>query len=374
MEAIERLLMQGAAAEAGACVSAPSSRGTLRILQVILSRGFAGSERAAAEACNALCQQHDVALVVRRDHRGPGGASICDLLDQRVEVVEVSPHWRTRAALGDVIRQWQPDVVHTHLRRGTRFVNQLGIGVPHFATLHLALNGPHYLAADGLICISEWQLQTVPGHKFAGRLFHIPNSLVPQPRLRAERKSELRHAAGAAATDFLIGGVGRLTRGKGFDVLIEAFRRAALPEARLVIVGEGTERRRLERLAAGAPVTFMGFRHDAKDWFQACDLFVSPSRSEPFGRVIIEALDAGTPVIATDALGPRDISARHPIELVPAADVGALVGALRRAHGRPRARVSVDLGEYHIERVMQRLLAAYHSVLEPTTKNARVAA
>jgi glycosyltransferase involved in cell wall biosynthesis len=118
----------------------------------------------------------------------------------------------------------------------------------------------------------------------------------------------------------------------------------------------------------------MGFRHDAKDWFQACDLFVSPSRSEPFGRVIIEALDAGTPVIATDALGPRDISARHPIELVPAADVDALVVALRRAHGRPRARLSVDLGEYHIERVMQRLLAAYRSVLEPATHSARVAA
>ena len=366
--------MQGAAAQAGASVTSPSSRRTLRILQVILSRGFAGSERAAAEACNALCQQHDVALVVRRDHRGSGGASICDLLDQRVEVVEVAPHWRTRAALGDVVRQWQPDVVHTHLRRGTRFITQLQTGVPHLATLHLALNGPHYLAADGLVCISEWQLQTVLEGKFPGQLFHIPNSLVPQPRLRAERISELRHVAGALATDFLIGGVGRLTRGKGFDVLIEAFRRAALPEARLVIVGEGSERRRLERLAAGAAVAFMGFRHDAKDWFQACDLFVSPSRSEPFGRVIIEALDAGTPVIATDALGPRDIALRHPIELVPAADVDALVVALRRAHGRPRARVSVDLGEYHIERVMQRLLAAYHCVMEPATQNARAAA
>ena len=77
---------------------------------------------------------------------------------------------------------------------------------------------------------------------------------MPQPSVRPEHQAELRQAAGARATDFLIGGVGRLTEGKGFDVLIEAFGAAALPESRLVIVGEGGERRRLERLAAGLPV------------------------------------------------------------------------------------------------------------------------
>ena len=65
-----------------------------------------------------------------------------------------------------------------------------------------------------------------------------------------------------------------------------------LPRLSRPWAGEGSERARLERLATGLPVTFTGFRDDAKDWFQAIDLFVSASRSEPFGRVIIEALDA----------------------------------------------------------------------------------
>lgn len=150
---------------------------------------------------------------------------------------------------------------------------------------------------------------------------------------------------------------------KGFDLLIEAFRRAALPRARLVIVGEGASRSRLERITGDAAVSFTGFRDDAKDWFQAFDLFVSASRREPFGRVIIESLDAGTPVVATETQGPRDIAARYPIDLVPAGDVEALAGALRRAHGRPRARLSVDLVEFHVEHVMQSLLDAYRSVL-----------
>ena len=345
-------------------IDPPASR-RLRILQVILSRGFAGSERAVVETCNALSENNSVAVVIRRDHRSGGGASILDPLDRRVEVFELPAYWRTRAELGHVIESWRPDVVHTHLRRGTRYLAQLDTGVPHLATLHLGMNGPHYLQADGLVCISDWQLQTIPAHAYAGQVFHIPNTLVPQPRLRGDRKAAIRSAAGAGPSDFLIGGVGRLSSGKGFDVLIEAFRRAELPGAKLVIVGEGSERRRLEKLAADAPITFTGFRHDAKDWFQAFDLFVSPSRREPFGRVIIEALDAGTPVIATDALGPRDISARFPLDLVPAGDVDALVVAMRRASGRPRARVSADLGEFHVERIVPALLSAYQRLRVP---------
>ena len=132
--------------------------------------------------------------------------------------------------------------------------------------------------------------------------------------------------------------------------------------ARLVIVGEGRQRGRLARLA-GPRVSFAGFREDAKDLCQAFDLFVSPSRIEPFGRVIVEALDAGTPVIATDALGPRDIARRFPIEIVPRNDVGKLAEALRRAASRPRERLSLDLAEFEVRSIAARMLDAYAEVL-----------
>jgi glycosyltransferase involved in cell wall biosynthesis len=332
-------------------------------MNVILSRGFAGSERAAVEACNAMAESNDAALVVRRDHRSTGGASIRDHVQPDVNVFEVAPFWRTRAALGRAIDAWRPDLVHTHLRRGTRYVTQLRRSVPHVATLHIDLNSPHYLAADALCCISPWQVDALARAGYMGAVLQIPNSLVSHPRITPARRATLRAEAGAGSADFLIGGVGRLAAGKGFDVLIAAMREAALPATRLVIVGEGGERDRLERLAAGLPVTFSGYRNDAKDWFQAFDLFVSPSRREPFGRVIIEALDAGTPVIATDAQGPADIATRYPLEIVSVGDIGQLAAALRRAHARPRERITVDLAEFHIDRVTQNLLTAYRQLL-----------
>src|SRR5512135_3197162 len=113
-----------ATAPAGTALQPPGAA-RLRVMQVILSRGFAGSERAAVEACAALAPRHDVALVVRSDHRNAAGVSLLDELQPGVQVFEVPPYVGTRRRLEDLVRDWRPDVIHTHLRRGTRLVAQL---------------------------------------------------------------------------------------------------------------------------------------------------------------------------------------------------------------------------------------------------------
>jgi hypothetical protein len=235
----------------------------------------------------------------------------------------------------------------------------------HIATLHLSINGPHFLQADGLICISEWQLDTIPPD-YRGQVFLVPNSLVPQPRLDAAQVRELRASLGVGEDDYLVGAVGRLAQRKGFDLLIRAFQRARLPGARLVIVGDGSYRRRLERLA-GERVTLTGFRRDVKDIYQAFDLFVCPSSYEPFGRVIIEALDGGVPVIATDAQGPRDIARHCPVQLVPCGNEARLAEALQRGAAAGRVRVEADLAEFGMEPVAARIERAYRSLLDAKT-------
>jgi glycosyltransferase involved in cell wall biosynthesis len=329
----------------------------MRIMHIILSRGFAGSERATAEMCNAHAAEHEVLLVVRRGQRRHG-ASIREYLDERVAVHEVGDLWPgpgLRAALAG----FRPEIIHAHLRRATRLIARSAPPCPTIATLHLWVNGEHYLAMDGLIVIAQWQKRDLGA--YAGRVFDINESLVPHRRLDAAERRVLRAELGAGDQDFLIGGVGRLARSKGFDLLIRAFLRAAPPAARLAIVGEGRERARLERLAGGR-VCFAGFRRDVKDCYQAFDLFVSPSRSEPLGRVVLEALDGGAPVIATATEGPSEILARYPGRLVPVEDEAALAAALAQAVGVPPPRHRPDLGSYYLERVAAETLAAYQTL------------
>lgn len=330
-------------------------------MHVILSRGFAGSERSTAESCNAQVQLgHEVMLVVRRSHRSHG-QSIRDHLAGAVQVREVNDRLWTQRQLRQAIEAFGPDIIHTHLRRASRLVARIEPQAATIATLHLSVNGRHYLRLDGLICNAHWQMRDIPT-TYQGLVFKADNSLVPHPRLAPETLQKLRAELGVTAQEYLIGGVGRLAHSKGWDVLIKAFQQARLPQARCVILGEGRERRRLESLAQGV-VSLPGFRSNVKDYYQAFDLFVCPSRREPLPRVILEALDAGVPVVASTADGCRELLEVYPGDLFPIEDDAALAELLRRHYGARTPRREVDLSAHHLDTTARVLLERYAAVI-----------
>jgi glycosyltransferase involved in cell wall biosynthesis len=125
---------------------------------------------------------------------------------------------------------------------------------------------------------------------------------------------------------------GRLSKEKGFDVLLDAMPRvcAALPDAGLTILGEGALKPDLqaqrERLGLSKAVHLIGFQRNPYPYFRHADLFVLPSRFEGMPGVVIEALAVGTPVVASDCPGAvREILRDCPIaRLVQPADPKAL--------------------------------------------------
>lgn len=128
---------------------------------------------------------------------------------------------------------------------------------------------------------------------------------------------------------------GRLFRSKDFAGLIKAFQLARREKVmKLLILGEGEERGRLEKAVADGPfaadIALPGFVDHIQTWFAAADLFVSNSRYEGFGNVIVEALAAGCPVVTTDCpYGPREIlGLTGGGRLVPVADEPALAATI----------------------------------------------
>ena len=96
--------------------------------------------------------------------------------------------------------------------------------------------------------------------------------------------------------------VGRLPPEKNVDGLLKEFQALGRDNVKLLIVGDGPERRRLETMSDALGlrdmVWFLGMRSDVERFYSIADIFISPSKYEPFGQVILEAMAAGLPCIA----------------------------------------------------------------------------
>jgi glycosyltransferase involved in cell wall biosynthesis len=169
--------------------------------------------------------------------------------------------------------------------------------------------------------------------------------------------------------------VALLAEKKGVHHLIDAFARAFGddPGVTLEIVGDGSERPRLEALArdlgVAGRVTFLGVmnRDEVVVAMSRADGFVLPSLFETFGVVVIEALALGKPVVATRCGGPEAILRAEDGLIVPAGDVGALAEAMERLRANHpqydpeeiRASCVARFGE---QAVVGRLSRAYEAI------------
>jgi glycosyltransferase involved in cell wall biosynthesis len=152
--------------------------------------------------------------------------------------------------------------------------------------------------------------------------------------------STLRAELGLGPEVPVIAAVGGLEQRKGFDLLLAAFARLAVPDARLVIAGSGGEegrlRARAEALGVADRVHWLRFRSDIPNILAGCDVYASSSRNEGMAVAMLEAMAAGALVVATEVSGvPEALAAqdgRPPAGwIVPPEDAEALALALRRA-------------------------------------------
>ncbi|MBY6140861.1 glycosyltransferase [Leisingera daeponensis] len=168
-----------------------------------------------------------------------------------------------------------------------------------------------------------------------------PLACLPNPVLNASELDRL-HRDPPNRRQGRIVAAGRLIPDKGHDVLIRAFAqvRQAWPGTRLLIYGTGPQRSALEALARSLGlsdhVRLMGYSPDLLREFARAELAVLPSLREGFGNVAVEALAAGTPLIASRCPGPEAILQGGKLGvLVPPGDANALAGAILEALRSP---------------------------------------
>ena len=179
----------------------------------------------------------------------------------------------------------------------------------------------------------------------AEKLYVIPNPVDPED-VRAKASEPLSSAHQALLRKPYILGAGWLrVAHKGFDLLVRAHaevRRRGI-DHNLVIVGEGEDRELLQQMARSLGVAdsvfLPGFQRNPFPFFRAAAALAAPARLDSFGRVYLEAMALGLPVIGSTASGPMEIldSGKYGI-VVPSEDVGALSDAMSVLLGDAGAR------------------------------------
>ena len=295
-----------------------------------------------------------------------------------------------------LFKHWQPAIVHT------RNLAALEAAVPAWAAgVPVRIHGEHGWSArdlDGSMRRYQYVRRAYRPfvHRYVALSRHLADYLERRVRVAPHRISQTYNGvdterfcasdqrlpiAGcpfASAEDWRVGWVGRMDPVKNALGLARAFLRARelSPEAakrmRLVLVGDGAERRALTELLDGSAarehVWFAGERADVPEIMRGLDCFVLPSRAEGVSNTILEAMASRLPVIATNVGGnPELIEPGMTGQLVPAGDSEALARAMLayfgdRSLARRQAKAARRVAESRFS--LKRMVADYTALYE----------
>lgn len=329
----------------------------MRAVVVADGNGFGGAQVYARSLVLHAPSGLTCDVVTTAEH-APRLAPAVEARGGRVAVVPTSVRADAAPALREAVERLAPDLVQVNLVDPTSMVGALEAATavaPTVATLHMRGDVPPedlrrvraaYAGLRHVVAVSREFAALAREVLHVERLTHVLNGVDPV--------EPVRPPGGGAVP--VVAALGRLTAQKGFDVLLEAVRRLVAEGVHLEVLlgGEGRERGDLERRAAGLPVRFTGFEAEPRRLFAQADVFVLPSRVEALPLVLVEAVSAGLPAVATDVGDVRE-ALGDVVEVVPPQDAEALAAALRRLLADPADRAR--RGAAGITAARQRLTA-----------------
>lgn len=388
----------------------------IRVLRVIARLNVGGPALHVAYLSRGLAERgYDTTLVAGDVARGEESMAFV-AESEGVEIVRVAGLSREIAPLRDLvaaarlareIRRTEPDILHTHTAKagavGRLAALLAGRARPRVVIhtyhghvlrgyfgrlgtwLFRAVERAFARGTDVLVAVSPQvrddlvEIGIAPGRRFA--VVRLGIDLEPRVATTVDR-AQARRQLGIAPGRFVVGWFGRMTAVKRTDDLIDALvaLRGRGVDACLLLVGDGTDRERLElrakELGVARDVFFLGYQKDVARWYAVADAVVLTSVSEGTPVTIIEALAAGRPIVSTNVGGVADV-VRDGVDgfLVEVGDTAAMAARLAEIAADPA--LAERLGQAGRERVLKRYAVArlvddvdrlYRALLEGTSR------
>lgn len=343
----------------------------MNILHVITHGGWAGSESIAACIANEQAARGDNVTVILRRNKAFKDKDILRKFLPAINIFwveqnETHPDNQMKNLMKNELFIYQislVDIFHAHLPYGCllgklikeKFELTFNICV----TMHVRFH-PLYYFADKLFTVAKWQKQEIPDD-YSGEVFTVENFICNATYSFKKQLFLLKRKFYIRDNYKYIVYIGRLDLVKGADILIRAFNKLNSDKYKLIIIGDGTESAYLKKIAS-KNIIFTGKIFNAACMLDIADICVIPSRFESFGLVLLEAINAGCRIIATNIPSFKEILESDNY-LFENENVNALSNKIKEYIDNPSIGFvnKKKIDQYSLSNAMRKLDLAYFS-------------
>jgi len=267
----------------------------IKIIHVLISKGFAGSEKYLCDLIDYQSNFFDVSVIILKKN-----LILKKDINKNVEIFQIIDFFK-KIQITKIINKIKPDIVHTHLSNAAKCVSKSD-KFKIVATAHMNFKKSILKNCDALIVSNSTQFKQATKN-FKGALFksYLWTRLKPITKNKIELKKELK----IPKKNIIFGSIGRFHPQKGFDLILKKFKQESPKNSTLILIGNGHEEFN-DKIKNYKNIILLGHINNVSNYYNLFDVAVFASRWETFGFTLVEAMQFRLPIISSLHVGNKD--------------------------------------------------------------------
>ena len=324
----------------------------IKVMHIILSKGFAGSEKYVIDLIKYQNKKNELGIIILKQNK-----KLKKSIKNSAEIYEIGNYFK-KFNNKNIIKKFRPDIVHTHLGEAAKLV-QKSSEYKTIATMHMNYKHKYYKDLDAIIVSNKTQFIEIK-KKYKGKLFR--SSLwVKLPKITAS-KNKLKKELNLSKKNFIFGSIGRFHLQKGFDILIQCFQELKLKNCTLILIGNGHEKYKFLE-TQNKNFKIIGHVENVSNYYNLFDVGLFFSRWETFGYSLIEAMHHKLPIISSIHVGNIDWLNRFKVSKVNLDNKKQLKASIKKLYKLKPTKQKYDLKMFDYKKNCDAITSIYRELL-----------
>ena len=324
----------------------------LKILHIILSKGFAGSEKYVVDLIKFQKKNNFVFVITSEKN-----ITLNKILKKKINVFEIGDFFR-KLKLKKIVDNIKPDIIHTHLGESAKLIDKSS-SYKTISTMHMNYKNKDFKNMDGIIVSNETQFNEIK-KVFKGKIFKS-YLWVNLPKVSVT-KSKLKKKLRIPKKNIIFGSIGRFHPQKGFDILINCFKELNLKDSTLVLIGNG-HREYLKLETGSEKFRIIGHVDNVSNYYNIFDICLFASRWETFGYSLIESMKFHKPIVSSKHIGNKDWINKFQIYQFDINKKNQLKKLIKKLYKAKSLKKKYDLGMFEYKKNCQAITSIYKKIL-----------